>query len=48
MAWASTFIAKMLKKHHWIAYVGLLVVFYIAGAMIWEGAHQVFDHVQPK
>lgn len=48
MAWASTFIAKMLKKHHWIAYVGLLVVFYIAGAMVWEGAHQMFGHVQAK
>jgi YjbE family integral membrane protein len=48
MAWASTFIAKMLKKHHWIAYIGLLVVFYIAGSMIWEGAHQMYGHVQAK
>lgn len=46
MAWASTFIANLLKRYHWIAYIGLLVVFYIAGSMIWEGAQQMFGHVQ--
>lgn len=46
MAWASTFIAKLLKRYHWIAYIGLLVVFYIAGSMIWEGAQQMYGHVQ--
>jgi YjbE family integral membrane protein len=48
MAWASTFIASLLKRYHWIAYIGLLVVFYIAGSMIWEGAHEVYGHVQPR
>jgi YjbE family integral membrane protein len=47
MALASTFIADLLKRYHWIAYVGLLVVFYIAGSMIWEGAHLVYGQVQP-
>jgi YjbE family integral membrane protein len=47
MAWASTFIADLLKRYHWIAYIGLLVVFYIAGAMIWEGAQQVYGQVRP-
>jgi YjbE family integral membrane protein len=42
MAWASTFIADLLKRYHWVAYIGLVVVFYIAGSMIWEGAHQLF------
>jgi YjbE family integral membrane protein len=41
MAWASTFIANLLKRYHWIAYIGLLVVFYISGSMIWEGAQQL-------
>ena len=41
MAVASTYIADLLKRYHWIAYVGLLVIFYIAGAMIWEGAQQL-------
>jgi YjbE family integral membrane protein len=48
MAWASTFIASLLKRYHWIAYIGLLVVFYIAGSMIWEGAHEVYGHVQQR
>jgi YjbE family integral membrane protein len=47
MAWASTFIADLLKRYHWIAYIGLLVVFYIAGAMIWEGAHQLYGQMHP-
>ena len=46
MAWASTFIADLLKRYHWIAYIGLLVVFYIAGSMIWEGAQLVYDEMQ--
>jgi predicted tellurium resistance membrane protein TerC len=45
MAVASTFIANLLKRYHWIAYIGLLVVFYIAGAMIWEGANQLKIHM---
>jgi len=48
MAWASTFIANLLKKYHWIAYVGLLVVFYIAGSMVWEGAHQLYGEVNMR
>ena len=48
MAWASTFIAKLLKEHHWIAYVGLVVIFYIAGSMIWDGAQQVYGEVLTK
>ncbi len=48
MAWASTFIADLLKRYHWIAYIGLVVVFYIAGSMIWEGAQQLMDTVPPR
>lgn len=45
MAVASTYIANLLKKYHWIAYVGLLVIFYIAGAMIWEGVQQLQNQI---
>jgi YjbE family integral membrane protein len=41
MAVASTFIARMLKNYHWLAYVGLVIVAYIAGRMIYDGAHEV-------
>ena len=47
MAFASTYVANLLKLFHWIAYSGLLVIFYIATTMIWEGAHQVYSEVLP-
>ncbi|WP_374311151.1 TerC family protein [Dongia sp.] len=37
MGIAASFIAKLLKRFHWIAYVGLAVIFYVAGDMIWRG-----------
>jgi YjbE family integral membrane protein len=45
MGVAATLIANLLHKHRWIAWVGLLVILYVAGDMIWEGTHQVADHV---
>ncbi len=41
MGIAATFIAKLLEKHRWIAWLGLFVILYVAGAMIWEGTHEV-------
>ncbi|MFN4309114.1 MAG: TerC family protein [Ferrovibrio sp.] len=43
MAVASKFIARLLDRYHWIAYVGLLIIAYVALRMIWEGGHQVMD-----
>ncbi|MDP2409529.1 MAG: TerC family protein [Pseudolabrys sp.] len=41
MGIAANFIANLLQKHRWIAYVGLAVILYVAGEMIWRGAHEV-------
>jgi YjbE family integral membrane protein len=41
MGIAASFIAKLLQKHRWIAYVGLAVILYVAVDMIWRGAHEV-------
>jgi YjbE family integral membrane protein len=41
MALAATYIAKLLNRHHWIAYVGLGVVFFVAIDMIWRGSEEV-------
>jgi YjbE family integral membrane protein len=41
MGVAATWIAKLLHKHRWIGYVGLLIVLYVALHMIWEGHRQV-------
>jgi YjbE family integral membrane protein len=45
MGVAATFIAKLLDKHRWIAWIGLLVILYVAGQMIWEGTYQVAEAV---
>jgi YjbE family integral membrane protein len=41
MGIAATFIAGLLKRYHWIAYVGLLIIVYVALQMIWDGTHEV-------
>ena len=41
MGLAATFIARLLNKHRWIAYVGLGIIVYVALKMMWEGWHQV-------
>ena len=45
MGVAATFIANLLNKHRWIAWVGLLVIVYVAGDMIWSGTHEVADRL---
>lgn len=41
MGFAASFIAKLLNKHRWIAYVGLAIIVYVALKMMWEGWHEV-------
>lgn len=41
MGLAATFIARLLNRHRWIAYVGLLIIVYVALKMIYEGWHEV-------
>ena len=38
---AATFIAKLLGRYPWIAYVGLLIIVYVAGKMIWDGSEEL-------
>lgn len=45
MGLAATFIARLLQKHRWIAYVGLLVIFYVALEMIYRGFLEVRPYV---
>ena len=37
MGVAASFIARLLNRHRWIAYVGLAIILYVAGDMIWRG-----------
>ena len=41
MAVASTFIARWIERYHWIAYIGLAIVAYVALDMIWRGAGEI-------
>ena len=41
MGIAANLIAKYIERYRWIAYIGLLVIIYVAGKMIWEGFHDV-------
>jgi YjbE family integral membrane protein len=41
MGLAASWIAGLLNKHRWIAYVGLLIILYVALKMMWEGWHEV-------
>ncbi|MES2290137.1 MAG: YjbE family putative metal transport protein [Pseudomonadota bacterium] len=41
MGLAANLVAKLVQRHHWIAWIGLVVILYVALNMIWEGWHQV-------
>jgi len=41
MGVAANVIARYIERYRWIAYVGLVVILYVAGKMIWEGWHDV-------
>ena len=41
MGLAANIIAKYIERYRWIAYVGLAVIVWVAGKMIWEGWHDV-------
>jgi predicted tellurium resistance membrane protein TerC len=41
MGLAAAVIARLLGRFHWIAYVGLAVILYVALRMIYEGGLEV-------
>jgi YjbE family integral membrane protein len=45
MGTAANVIARLLERFRWISYVGLLIVLYVAGMMIFEGGGQVVDAI---
>jgi YjbE family integral membrane protein len=46
MGLAASFIAKLLHRYRWIAYVGLLIILYVSLEMIYRGALEVWPYVQ--
>ena len=45
MAVAATLIARLLERHRWLAWAGLLIVLFVACKLIWEGGHDVWAHL---
>jgi predicted tellurium resistance membrane protein TerC len=45
MGIAAGFIARLLEKHRWIAYVGLIIILYVALEMIYRGSLEVWPAV---
>jgi YjbE family integral membrane protein len=41
MGLAASFIARLLNKHRWIAYIGLAIILYVSLEMIWRGWAEV-------
>jgi YjbE family integral membrane protein len=45
MGAAANLLASLLERQRWIAWIGLLIVLYVAITMIWHGASEVADAV---
>jgi YjbE family integral membrane protein len=41
MGAAASLIAGLLQRHRWVAYLGLLIILYVALRMIWEGTLEI-------
>ena len=41
MAFAASFIARLLESYPWITWLGLAVILYVAVEMVWRGSHEV-------
>ena len=44
MGVGATLIAKLLQKHRWIGYLGLVLILYVAFAMMWRGGVELTDY----
>lgn len=43
MGAAATFIARFMARHHWLSYIGLAIITFVALSMIYEGTEQVVE-----
>jgi len=47
MGIAANVIARYIERYRWIAWVGLVVILWVALKMIWEGAGHVAPVIAP-
>lgn len=41
MGVAASFIARLLQRYHWLSYLGLVLIIYVALMMIWHGSGDI-------
>jgi len=46
MGLGAALLARLLQRYHWIAYLGLLVIVYVALHMIWTGGREIMAAVR--
>jgi predicted tellurium resistance membrane protein TerC len=42
MGLAASFIARLLQRHRWIAYLGLVIILYVAFDMCYRGVEELW------
>src|SRR4028119_2269213 len=45
MGVAASYIARLLQRHRWIAYLGLAIILYVSIKMVYEGAVEIYPHM---
>ena len=45
MGLASSFIARIIGRYRWIAWIGLVIILFVALKMIYEGWHDISAHI---
>jgi YjbE family integral membrane protein len=45
MGFAASLVARLLERQRWLAYLGLLIVLYVALDMIWRGSLELWPHL---
>ncbi|MET3897910.1 YjbE family integral membrane protein [Devosia sp. UYZn731] len=48
MGLTASLVARILDRYRWIAWVGLLIIVYVAATMLYEGADQLMGHTLPN
>jgi YjbE family integral membrane protein len=46
MGLAAGLVARLLERYRWIAWIGLLIVLYVAITMVWHGGHRVAGAIE--
>ena len=47
MGIAANYVAKLIQRFHWIAWIGLVLILFVSLRMIWEGWHQMAPLIVP-